>query len=72
MRRGLIARSRVELPDAVFDARLARPRVRIAIYTAIHDLGVHACAADVLADFIQNQDVERHGNPAHPCFRQRQ
>jgi len=26
MRRGLIARSRVELPDAVFDARLVRLR----------------------------------------------
>src|SRR5258708_27140009 len=35
MRRGLIARSKLELPDAVFDARLARLRAAMGVLDAL-------------------------------------
>ena len=44
----------------------------MAVYAAVHYLGVHAGAADVLPDLVQHQNIQIHRNTAHPGFRQRQ
>src|SRR5437899_1017779 len=54
------------------DARLAGPGIRIAEDAAIHNFGIHARPADVLADFIEDQNIQRHRYPAHPTLDQRQ
>ena len=54
MRRGLIARSKVELPDAVFDARLARLRVAMGGLDAllVYTNNTRPAGASWLAGFI--------------------
>src|SRR5215468_477928 len=54
MRRGLIARSRIELPDAVFDARLERLRVAMRGLDAllVYTNNTRPAAVSLLIGFV--------------------
>ena len=52
--------------------RRVRQRVVLPVNAAIDHLRIHSGAADVLADFVEDQDVQIHRNLAHPRFHQRQ
>src|SRR5581483_7915381 len=55
-----------------FESSRVRPGIVLAVYAAVGDLGVHAGAADVLADFVKDQNIEVGGDFGHPGLHQRQ
>ncbi len=44
------------------------PWVRLAGDAAVDDFGVHAGAGDILANFVEHEDIEVKRNAAHPRF----
>ena len=73
MRRGLIARSPVELPDAVFDARLDRVRaaMREAKLDALAEAHLEEIAhlAPTLRTLWRQLEHATNGNTPHPAAR---
>ena len=55
--------------EDALELRSGVPWIVLALDAAVHDLRVHARAADVLPDLVEDQDVEIERNPAHPRFR---
>src|SRR5947209_7836071 len=50
------------------ETRRSIPRIVLAIDPAIYYLCIHACSGEDLADLIDDQDIQRHGNASHPGF----
>ena len=46
--------------------------IALGFEAAVHDLPIHAATTDVLADFVDDEDIEIDGNGCHPGPRQRQ